>query len=509
MPSTPRFTVTQDATTVFVEIHVPYVRVSEMEYHIDGCNFTFWCKPYLLNLTFPRAVVDDDRAKAVYDINKEHGTIMVHLPKETPDIHFPDLDLLTTLLQQKKWRPQDEGLPESLPKPAPLIEVVGSTMESSSTGDDDQSGAALANSTSVATDSSLLSLETKGDGKAPPITLSVGPPTYGFNNRFRDFFKCWHGELHEVIALPTPETSSPAERTQMRTTLEDTDFDIERYLMDFANQADDDYFQAAIAFTPAWMALPKWTPPPPAPVAAKPKIMLVAEITDTMSTVRLDAPPPSDVVWTDAEKEILLRLPRKEYLPFTPLETAALWHGLLDMLVAASYDARATQGDATVESAWTMSILSPTLSWLDTPGTVADVVKGATRRALTYPFLRQWDLIHAALVDVVEMLARGKRVVLRSLLAMHAIFDKSETHYLLNTLYVQDYAVWIQTVDDADVASWGVRLRAALSAFQKDHTGWALSHMERVLLEDESEEDESEDESDDDESDDDESEDDA
>ena len=70
MPSTPRFSISQDEKMLYIEIHVPYVRVSEMEFHIDRHHFTFWCKPYLLNLQLPGEIVDDDRAKAVYDVNK-------------------------------------------------------------------------------------------------------------------------------------------------------------------------------------------------------------------------------------------------------------------------------------------------------------------------------------------------------------------------------------------------------------------------------------------------------
>jgi protein SHQ1 len=67
MPSIPRFQVRQEDDWIFIEVYVPYVRVSEMEFHVDGVNFSFYCKPYLLKLQFPHEVVDDDRTKAVYD----------------------------------------------------------------------------------------------------------------------------------------------------------------------------------------------------------------------------------------------------------------------------------------------------------------------------------------------------------------------------------------------------------------------------------------------------------
>lgn len=39
--------------------------------------------------------------------------------------------------------------------------------------------------------------------------------------------------------------------------------------------------------------------------------------------------------------------------------------GLADVLFAYAYDHRTTEGDASVESAWTVAVLSPLLSWLE------------------------------------------------------------------------------------------------------------------------------------------------
>ena len=70
MGTTPKFHVTQTAAWVFIHVHVPFVRVSEMEVYVDGRDFSFYCKPYLLKLHFPHEVVDNELAKAVYDPNK-------------------------------------------------------------------------------------------------------------------------------------------------------------------------------------------------------------------------------------------------------------------------------------------------------------------------------------------------------------------------------------------------------------------------------------------------------
>jgi len=84
MPRTPRFSLRQDDEFLYIVIRVPWVRVSEAETHLDGRNFSFFCKPFLLKLLLPGEVVDDDRCKGVYDVNDEHGTITVHVPKANP-----------------------------------------------------------------------------------------------------------------------------------------------------------------------------------------------------------------------------------------------------------------------------------------------------------------------------------------------------------------------------------------------------------------------------------------
>lgn len=48
MPATPRFSVSQTHDAVVVCIKVPHVRVGNAETHVDGRDFSFFCKPYLL-----------------------------------------------------------------------------------------------------------------------------------------------------------------------------------------------------------------------------------------------------------------------------------------------------------------------------------------------------------------------------------------------------------------------------------------------------------------------------
>jgi hypothetical protein len=128
-----------------------------------------------------------------------------------------------------------------------------------------------------------------------------------------------------------------------------------------------------------------------------------------------------------------------------------------------------------VESAYTISSLSPTLSSFEdyliyesddipTPQidiplpsstsanpnetlSVRYVLIQSSKRALIYPYLRIWKLIKKILVDVTKILFLGQRCVLKCLLQTHHIFEHTDTHYLLNKLYLDDYCMWIQTIE--------------------------------------------------------------
>lgn len=96
--TTPRFRCTQNDEYVILDIHTPYVRVQDMEMEIDDKDFHFYCKPYHLRLHFSHSLVDDERARAEYDIDRDHGTISCYLPKLETGQVFEDLDLVNKLL---------------------------------------------------------------------------------------------------------------------------------------------------------------------------------------------------------------------------------------------------------------------------------------------------------------------------------------------------------------------------------------------------------------------------
>ena len=125
-----------------------------------------------------------------------------------------------------------------------------------------------------------------------------------------------------------------------------------------------------------------------------------------------------------------------------------LWLGIIDLLFAYCYDHLLTDGDPTVESAWTVPILSCTLSWLepfDAGETIADVVSQCLRRSLIYPYLRNLDFAVFVGRQVSHILSKGgRRCVIRCLLQIRSILDQSELYYLGNKLYIDPYLAWLQ-----------------------------------------------------------------
>ena len=57
---TPRFTIDQTNEYVLIHIIVPYVRIGGAEIVTVGQEFSFYCKPYLLKLSFPHRFVEDE-----------------------------------------------------------------------------------------------------------------------------------------------------------------------------------------------------------------------------------------------------------------------------------------------------------------------------------------------------------------------------------------------------------------------------------------------------------------
>ncbi|KAG0098921.1 Hsp90 cochaperone shq1 [Podila epicladia] len=234
-------------------------------------------------------------------------------------------------------------------------------------------------------------------------------------------------------------------------------------------------------------------------------------VTD-MADMNLGEASPAQKPFSAKEQEIMRDLPKREYI----LENAkSTYLGLIDILFAYSYDLRVTEGDANIETAWTICKLSATMAALDQFTTLRETLLASFRRSLAYPLNRNWTLANKVLQDVYVILKLGKRGILRALLAIKDVLDHDDIYYIYSKMFIEDYCVWIQSASDKVIRTLAHELHHF--ELQKSEIGWHLNELEQLAKEtpeeeeEEDEEDESseeEDSSDDDSDDDDSSDDD-
>lgn len=309
-------------------------------------------------------------------------------------------------------------------------------------------------------------------------------------NRLEDHNSLLFG-VHRHRDVDKHELSLQEERRQM----EAEKFSSERYLQDLDVQ-DDYLYQTAISMRPHWK---QQKPKHSAKMSSSEKKDVATdeiELQVQLESLDLAADPPgkastppvSSSMPTEGfeksndyfEPSESLQLASIPY-PLLPSTTTNqqqqqqtdyynhLWLGLLDLLFAYCYDHLLTDGDATVESAWTISILSCSLSWLesfdDESSGVEGVLYQSMRRSLVYPYLRNVDFAIFVWRQVQSILTFGchtnnkrtkkdthhdlddsaaRRCVIRCLLQIRTILDQSELYYLGNKLFVDPYLAWLQ-----------------------------------------------------------------
>ncbi|XP_064404821.1 protein SHQ1 homolog isoform X2 [Halichondria panicea] len=418
---TPSFNIIQDEQFVIVNIRVPYVKISEAEFHINGCEFKFFCKPYFLRLHLPGQVTEDGREKAVFDIEK--GSVTVHLPKLQSGEHFDNLGMLTTLLSKKPAKATQSQ--------KPLIEVIGANVRDSCSSESEDD---------IDWQAEQILSEDHPLNHTP--SLMPNAIAYGFANQHSGVFLKLQEEIPSIIDCPDPDHMTSYERRLARIAQEEISFSPDHYLADLM---DNDVMDSLLKFEPAWKnELTRW------------KEMKDQVSQNTSASVKPSKPTEAGqeiVPFSQSEREKLKDLPNKDYL-LDKASSRCLYLGLIDIIFAFAYNHRTTEGEGNVESAWTVCKLSPTLSWLEVHrGSVHDVVCNCLRRSLCYPLYRHWQLTLTVLQDTRDIFRLGRRKLLQSLLSVHHALNSSEPYYVLNNLYITDYCVWVQTASVRQIQS--------------------------------------------------------
>lgn len=228
MPIQPKFSLSQNNENICVKIYVPHIRVTNIELIAENNNFTFYCQPYLLKLTFPGDIDgDNEKCRAVYNVDEEDGVVLANLPKKIPGEYFDDLDMTTKLFT--KLTKQNEKIS------IPSIDIISSTTNIDADIDDDADN-------NIEAVSSGLNLN----------------PTYGFNNKYSNILGKLVGDnFIGLLELSEPDKINNNLRRELRLAKENESFDPSRYLGDHFDGIYDDIYINALEFKPSIHFTPK------------------------------------------------------------------------------------------------------------------------------------------------------------------------------------------------------------------------------------------------------------
>jgi protein SHQ1 len=491
---TPHFSLDQNDSHLIIRVQVPHIRVSFQSVEVvitDGSVVHFCSPPYLLKLNFASALssslsgegegdgcpsafaedAEDDCAE--YDPST-NGTLVVRLQKRVP-ASWDRLHLVGRFVASSRTTSTAANASTS----RWLQEIVSEENGGIDLQKHDEKELRANDEGNPASHPEESSHELVHP--SPLLRLTDGTAGYGFAHMFRDVLhhdwskdgmakEMLEGWSHFWCDWPTHGDESGYELRQRlhatRRQVEGDAFSYDRYLQD--TDVEDDYiYQCAMSFHP------HWTTP--------------------------------FVGFTDEERQQLASIPYPllppDALTGDVLPTIRLLLGAVDILFAYAYDHLTTSGDPTVESAWTIVILSPSLCWLDDSwqwvdddaGTSGEgeesmiqikrVIRSSLRRSLVYPYLRNLDLALRCAKQVANILAGGLESVIRCLLQARTVLHRSDLYYLSNKLYLDPYLGWLQSLDvNCCIGTLSVRLSEQIESCLLSHDWSAEINLPLIHL---------------------------
>jgi protein SHQ1 len=487
-----------------------------------------------------------------YDPMKNHGTLYLVLQKEE-ECYWTDLDLLGRLQQQPQQQPKqqqskkkkcDDDTMTTMPSCNPLVTVISSSSQQAKEEEEYENGngwksiieeenAPASSSSDVMTE--LLSINQKRQ------------PTYGlfqqFSNVFRDYAR--EGLVHDMLECPNPDEVYDDDdddydddtddcdnlercsnydnndqqqhhpRRKMRLQMENDKFDGDRYLNDLhIDEEGDMIFDTAMCMIPHWSITRTTTTVVDQQQSSSSSS--VEDLTNDMSKLSTvtgcdnnnnnnsnednNNQNQCSSFFTADESHLLATIPSTrsvhQIYTITKEQKRSAYLTLTDILFAYAFDYRTTDGEFTVESSWTISTLSISLSWLENLNppydSIVDVLRWNIRRSLIYPYVRNHMLSMMIVNDVCQIILSGRHTILRCLLHVHTIMEKSESHYLFNKLYIHPLIGWVQQYCTEDeVSDYGKEIETLLLddtsgiiLFGKNCLELGLVELEESILDD-------------------------
>lgn len=434
-PTTPLFSISQTPTTLTVRIRAPHSRPRDIEVNADGHDFHFHCAPYLLHLRFEHPTylpephhLDITPAIPHTSYDFDTGVAEVTLRKTEPGTQFEKLDLLSTIVGKESQH--DVSKPE--PFAAPSIQVLSSSVNRDCEAELEDSSDELVSSTRIISELNAEFASQTADisGIDVPLReLSLTRPSYGFASRYEAIFTVRCEDATQIVQLPNPDSTPVWRRPSLRKAAEDDKFDPDHYIADFLLEHE---FQHVFEYSPR-------------------------DRTGDVAGLHF--------------------LPKREYLPDVDLLAAA---DLTGILFASAYDERITSGERNVESAWTISRLSPSMSFLEQMKKPRDAALAAYRRSLVYPLYRNCKLSNIVLEDLKSLFDGDAETIRKRILnVLMELREKFEDDILLRLhcdLFIIDYCVWIQGVSDAIIERLSSDVKGI--TIEKHELEWGLDILE-------------------------------
>ncbi|XP_012561204.2 protein SHQ1 homolog isoform X1 [Hydra vulgaris] len=451
---TPSFELRQNNDFLILTIKAPYVKANEVEIYIDEYDFKFYVKPYFLRLTFPCKVVENGKENASYDIHK--GVFTINIPKLQSGEFFPNLEMLTLLLANKKKQTNK-----------PLVEVLADENSNNNQNGD-------VNDNDVDDPDDEFTWEIEQTLNSESASDKCFQYKYGFGNKYYGLFSSFKGEMSEVIDLDSPDETTPSDRQRLRKLADAEKFDKDHYIADFL---DEELMKPLLEFCPSWLNYKENHShhEETSPNLCQPDGLI------KKSSKLLHADNSCKFEFTEDEKYQLMQLAQNDHILSKEDETMCFL-SLVDILLSYCYDIRTTEAEHTTCSAWTISKLSSTLSWLEVHKSLKDVLVSFASRCLCYPLYRNWDLFVKVIDDAKNLFLHGKSHILRCLLDIKRIFQKDENRYLLNELYINDYCVWIQRQSNVKITSLATNIQN--TKICKDDVPFNLREIEKEAFRD-------------------------
>ncbi|CAB3409623.1 unnamed protein product [Caenorhabditis bovis] len=369
-----------------IRIRTPYAKIQEAEVDYGDDMFIFSCAPYYLRLHLKQRVREVAERQPSIEFNDEKSEFMITIEKLHHGEKFECLDMVTELL-----RPQREIHGRE------MVEEIEDE-ENQEIGDDEEDDEnAFLHPQEVRDVEKEIRLK-------EPMAKDFG---YGFAWKKIGVIERLRDEIGNILDLENPECCEISNRLEKCALYDMENFDEERYLADTLDPDD-----------------------------------------ELLSILNADFE--MELKISDDNIAKLKDLKVKKLPKLTEKEQKCVALGLIDMIFAFCYEQRVNGWEMTCESGWTLRKLSPTLSYLVRYETAKQALAFAVRRSLCYPLYRNFDLAQKIVEDLKIVFKHGKGALVHILTEIHNAFVSSgEFRYIFNDLFITDYLIWIQAVDDA------------------------------------------------------------